>query len=191
MVCSKSLKARAEQILNEAAARERESKRPRNRQPLSPEQARAAAELQALADRVLAKTQKPRKLHVAPPRGCNVQLSGEKSSKRATPGATTVQQPPRQPSKFGGVRATPYATIVQQGAGSRATSTPSKSAKSCTAAGPRQSPSAGLAAKVWRCVIDGRVVTVIDPERQSEAAMLATLQRKFGAERVGKLSPHG
>ena len=42
-------------------------------------------------------------------------------------------------------------------------------------------------AKVWRCVIDGKVVTVIDPERQPEAAMLATLQRKFGAERVGDL----
>lgn len=43
------------------------------------------------------------------------------------------------------------------------------------------------AAHIWRLTVDGKTMTVIDPERCTPEKMLADMQAKFGAERVQKL----
>jgi hypothetical protein len=41
--------------------------------------------------------------------------------------------------------------------------------------------------RVWRCAVDGRGMTIIDPSRRSSIEMLRDLEQRFGAHRIGRL----
>ncbi len=53
--------------------------------------------------------------------------------------------------------------------------------------GPVSEPSA----KVWHVELDGRQITVIDPDWLSVEEMQSSLWLKFGRERVGKVEEMG
>lgn len=57
---------------------------------------------------------------------------------------------------------------------------------------PRNKPSAfegRFVASVWRCMVDGKSVIAIDPERMEIEDFATFLDRKFGAGRVTDLQP--